>query len=414
MGRLLPSHVMPEVARDASDPLATWSALAGAWLLCLLPRAAFVSVFGIDDQAGYGYFLYGDTTEYWYPLYRLLAEVLWLLAGGHAAVYVGLHIVVHALLGPLAFALARLLGWTTRAAWLSALGVSSVPYLIAVSGRQPQVGVVLVAVAALLVAFAAWERGGFRMGRGLVFAGLGYAMLPLRPNALSLVVALFALAMWRAPQRRPVGVAIGATVLLALGVSASQTLIGAESSLPPVTGLNLYIGNNPDVAEYVHRHDINSLQDPVFEKLPPEMVQGNDPEVDRLLLEMALEFIRTHPLETLSNWFWKGLRYWGVRLEDADRKPLYWNLAYSVPYSAYGLLAIAGSVVLWRKRERDALGFLLVVMLAYWAPHVVFLPTIRYRMTTEIALLLLAARALDDFWTRWDRESWDQAGRQGR
>ena len=34
------------------------------------------------------------------------------------------------------------------------------------------VGVVLVAVAALVVAFAAWARGGFRMGPGVLFAVL--------------------------------------------------------------------------------------------------------------------------------------------------------------------------------------------------------------------------------------------------
>lgn len=396
------------------DPPRTlaWS-LPLAWLVCLAPRVAFVLIQGIEGYGSYGAFVFERRNEYWYPAYEALAETLWAWSGESIDLHVGLHMLLHALLGPLAYLLARALDWSRRAAWLGVLGVSFVPYLIAVAGRQPQVGIVLVAVATLLVVFALWARGGYPLCLGLLFGLLGFGMLPLRPNALTVVVALLVFAAFRTRQRRAVWASAGCIVGLVLAVGSFQALRGGGLSiLPSVTGLNLYIGNNPDVAEYVRRYDIDSLQDALFASDVPETKQAGVPEADARLLELALTFIREHPGETLSNTFWKGVRYWDVRLEDAETTPRLSNLSYTVPYLIYGCLALFGAVRLWQRGDRGTLAFLTVVVLAYWAPHLVFYGTIRYRMTTEIVLILLAAYAVDETWTRLRSRGEQRAGQE--
>jgi hypothetical protein len=95
---------------------------------------------------------------------------------------------------------------------------------------------------------------------------------------------------------------------------------------------------------------------------------------------------------------WKGIRYWDVRLEDADDNPLLWNLAFTGPYLVYGPLALLGALRMLRRGHGVLLAALGALLLAYWLPHLVFFPTIRMRMTTEFALVVMAAYAVAGGW----------------
>jgi hypothetical protein len=385
--------------------------LGVAWMVCLLPRAVVTWRMGpISD-----YLRFADPTAeshaYLYPAYEALARLLWACSGGSVLLHVGQHVALHAAVGPLVYLCCARLKLSPGAAWLSVLGVALLPYYVSLAARQPQTGLVISFVATLLLVFLRWWDAAFSWRGGLTFAFLGFLSALLRPNLLVSVGLLYALALGYAGYRRATAtgsfspgapgriLASGAVLgLLLVGLSAvSQLRTGYASPFPPVAGYNLYIGHNEHVGAYLRRYDILSLEDIWRDHgAPSEVLATHAPyERDRVLLRVGLDYAREHPGETLSNVLLKALRYWDVRLEDAEENPLLWNLGFTAPYLGYGCLAVLGIFWMLRERRGVALAILAVLLVSYWLPHLVFFPTIRMRMTTEFVLIVLAAHALD-------------------
>lgn len=373
-----------------------------AWVVCAAPRAAFAGYFGL--RADYTYFLNGDTDSAWYPLYESLASFLWAASGERVWIYVAFHLCLHSLLGPLVYSLSKGLGLGARTAWLGVLMVAFLPYYVSVGARQPQVGVTIVMMALLVLLFVAWKEGGFRLGPGLLFALASAALVTLRPNAASTIGALFALAsFWTLARSRSRRIAAAHPVLVSGLVLALLTSglawrnLRNEGRFSPFTGnlgLNLYIGNNPNVGATALRYDITSLQDSTGGGIPPEASATPLADRDRVFRRLALDYIRENPGNSLWNAVLKSWRYWDVRLEDAWLTPWLENLAYTVPYVCYGLLAVAGVWRLWTRKRRDAVVVIGTVIVSYWLPHAVFFGTVRMRMTVEFLLVMLAASAV--------------------
>jgi hypothetical protein len=351
-----------------------------------VPRAIFAASFGLGPD--YTYFLDGDTDSAWYPLYEQLASFLWAVSGGNVPVYVALHLVLHALVGPLVYSLALRLGLGLRTAWLSVVGVACLPYYVSVGARQPQVGVTIVLVALLVLVFVWWSNTRFGVGPGLLFALAGAALMTLRPNAASTIGALYVLAaVWALARSQAIRMVLLSGAVLALVSS------GLASRNFGNLGFNLYMGNNPKVAEYALRYDITSLQDTTSAGIPPEASAVPLAERDRVFRRLALEYIRENPAGSVWNAVLKSWRYWDVRLEDARLTSRLENLAYTVPYLVYGSLALAGAWWMWKTR-RDAAIVIGTAIVSYWLPHVVFFGTVRMRMTVEFLLVMLAAFAV--------------------
>jgi hypothetical protein len=390
---------------DRLEALPLGVRIALAWLVCLLPRALAAATLGLVGD----YLVFADasarTRSWWYPLYRWLAETLWAASGGSAAVHAGWHMALHAAVGPLVYGCCRRLRLSAATSWLAVVGVALLPYYVSLSSRQPQVGVVVSFVALMLWVFLGWRNGGFGWLGALGFAALGALSALLRPNLLLTVGALYALALvevaWGQRGRVAAALRVGVSgflVALALfGLAASsRARTGHWSPFQPLAGYNLWLGHNERAGAYLRRWDILSLEDVVRDHgFPPEVEGIEDPyERDREFGRLAVEFARAHPRETLENTLLKAARYWDFRLEDADENPPLWNLAYSAPYLASLLLALLGARRWARAGHRYALLVVTVLLVSYWLPHLVMFPTIRMRMTTEFALILLAAEGL--------------------
>jgi len=372
-----------------------------AWVLCALPRILFARLFHLGTC--YRYFMEGDTDSAWYPLYESMASLFWKISGGHLWTYFALHLVLHAMIGPLVYVLAQALGLGARTAWLAVAGVAFMPYYISVGSRQPQVGVTIVALALISWIFVLWEQRRYSLGSGALFAVASFLTVTLRPNVASVIGALYALALLRAWRRssprtlqatRPI--VISGTLLGLLLVAMASLNFQREGRFSPFTGnlgFNLYVGNNPDLTEFAFRYDITSLQDSIH-AIPPAAAAVPLEERDRVFRTLAIDFIREHPGRSLWNALLKAWRYWDVRLEDAALTPLHENLAYTLPYLCYGTLSLFGAWAMWRAGRRDSLVVIATVLLAYWAPHVIFFGTVRMRMTAEFLLVILAAYAL--------------------
>jgi len=388
------------VAVRMKEDSATWRAWLITWAVCMVLRVGAVA--GLGLIASYTFFSEGLRNAYWYPGYEALAKAIWTLTAGIVPIYVALHLALHSLIGPLVFSIALRLNLGRTAAWLAALGVAVMPYYVSMAARQPQAGSLIVVFAATFLAFLEWKRRGFRLLPGLAFGVLGFVLFTMRPNAtvnlllFYAVSAGFVFGAWRRGEHwRP-----GVTAILASGLvftslvagmmAANWVTEGRLSPFPAVSGENLYIGNNRYTAAYVRRYDIDSLQDTLHEEFPA----GVSPDDDASLRRSALAFMQANPLQTLENTFLKGVRYWDIRLERAERNSLYWNLAYTVPYITYGLLAIVGTALLWSRGQRFVVLLLGGTAIGFCAPHLLFHGTIRHRMTTEFLLLLLAGYAL--------------------
>jgi hypothetical protein len=385
------------------QPIETWPVsrrLVLAFLICLLPRAVAALVLGVTGD----YRVFADPgaqkESWWYPLYGALAAAIWSASFGRVAIHVAWHVAIHSAVGPLTYAIARRLQLGALAAWLAVAGVALLPYYVAVSARQPQVGVVISFVALLVFLFVVWRDAGWRLAGGLGFAAASVASAFLRPNLLLTEATLYGVALLaaaRAADRRALarilgsGACVGLALLAAAAVARTQT--GHWTPFQPLAGYNLWLGHNPRTGEYLRRWDVLSVEDAVRDHgLPPEADAAPDLHArDAVLQRLALDWIRAHPGDALENTLWKAWRWWDVRLEDADRNPWWWNLTYTGPYLAIVALAGIGAWRMLRTGRGAALGLIAAVVVSYWLPHLVLFPTIRMRMTTEFLLIVVAA-----------------------
>jgi hypothetical protein len=396
-----------------------------AWLLCFVPRA--VAAWRLGPIGGYRHFADPSVQPeaFWYPAYVALARAFWAASFGSVTLHVAWHVALHAIIGPLVYAICRRAGLGETVGWISVLGVALLPYYVSLAARQPQVGAVISFVALVVLAFLWWRDSDFRWPAGVIFAVLGFVSALLRPNFLLSMAALYAVALTllRTSGRHVASaaraaaslriLASGAALACLMGALAGFSLwrTGHPSPFPPVTGYNLYLGHNERVNEYLHRYDILSLEDINRDHgLPPEAArQGDLHERDRILYRFGMDYIRENPRETFINVLWKSVRYWDIRLEDADDNPTLWNLAFTGPYLVYGTLALFGAFWMLRDGRGVVLAVLAALLLSYWLPHLVFFPTIRMRMTTEFALVVLAAYAA----ARWLGEVPEPSGPNG-
>lgn len=384
-------------------PLAARAVLA--WLVCLVPRALATASLGLVGD----YRVFADPTartqSWWYPFYRELAEGLWASSGGSVALFAAWQLALHAAVGPLVYGCCRRLGLSGGSAWFAVLGVALLPYYVSASARQPQVGVVIAFVVLVVWAFLGWRNSGFGWRGAIGFAALGATSTLIRPNLLLTVAALYALALAEHPpdprERRAAAARIlGSGLLVALALlglaAAAKARTGAWSPFQPVAGYNLWLGHNPRVGEYLRRWDVLSVEDAVRDHGFPEEIEAiEDPyQRDRKFTQLALEYARSHPRETLVNTLVKAGRYWDFRMEDAEENPLLWNLAYTGPYLACLALGALGAAAMLRSGQGRALLLVAAVLVSYWIPHLVMFPTIRMRMTTEFLLIILAGHGL--------------------
>lgn len=375
-----------------------------AWCLCLLPRATAALMLPLVGEYRLLQDPDADIGSLLYPAYEALGALLWWTSGQDVARYVALHVALHSLLGPLVYAICRQLRLGAAAAWLAVLGAAGLPYYVATSARQPQVPIVIAAVAALVWLFLGWRDRDFKGARGCAFACAGFASAFLRPNLLVTVAGLQALALWtalameRRDGRRAARVSALASIallalLLACAAGVARVRTGHWSPFPPVAGYNLYVGHNRHAESYLARHDIKSLEDVIRDHGEPAGVLGaGDARArDARYARLGLEYAREHPAQTAENTLRKAWRYWDWRLEDAERNPPLWNLVYTGPYVLYAGLALLGALALWRQGRCGELGVIALVIGSYWLPHLVLFPTVRMRMSTEFLLVILAA-----------------------
>lgn len=347
------------------------------------------------------------SSAFWPPLPWLMAHAV-TAALGTTSLALLLYAAIASLAAPVVFRLGREVGLGTAGAGFAGLTAAALPYYVGTAALQPPTGISILLTATLTLAVVRAARAPGATPLVAVAATLVLAMAD-RPNVLSYVVYLLAAACvsGRAPRRR---LALVVTAAIFLYSAGRMVAYGRFTPFTANGGYNLVLGHNPWVADYLGRHDVPSLEQIAVDH--PGLIQPAD---DTFLRARALAFAGAHPAQTLVNTARKALRYWDVRLENADRFPRSKNLAYTVPYVALLALAAIGvgaaftGALPWRLVLLPLLGWL-----AYALPSLLTLPLIRMRMYSEFLLFLAAGvgvEALRDLtrgrsaWSPWANQT---------
>lgn len=368
-----------------------------AWLLCFVPRAAALAALWPNVTVNTSSVAFGGTTllsdldtPMWPPAYGAFAEAVWTVVQPHWFLYMLLHAAVHALCGVFALSICRSLHLNARAQWLAVAAVAVLPYYVFVSISQIDVGV-LVTVAAAFAAMSARWLISTRRGDVLATAAVAMLLFLTRANALSMIVAVYAVLMAIAPQQRARLIA-SATVfaaMLTLWSAVNLERFGVFTPMPANVGSNLWVGNHPGVAEELAGRALN----PTDVGGPPA---PGDPyyDADHVMSSEARRYMADHPAETLANAVRKAARYWDWRLDELNPHSRLQEAAYTLPFLVMIACALIGARELWR-RNRPALAVLAAVILGYMAPHLMAYGMIRHRMSVEWAVLIVAAVGAD-------------------
>lgn len=243
----------------------------------------------------------------------------------------------------------------------------------------------------------------FKLAAGAV---LGLATLTTVRLALFLPFALLWVAWpsvrggpWRLRQAAMVSIPV---VLLVGGwMVRNWTVVGA----PVITteaGVSLWVANNAATTEFLPQRSVDEIYDAAYARLPEERKIvlasiGSELEVDRLLWQWALEYVRANPGQTLLGMVRKVGWSFSGQLSPARDPVIQWGYAaYSIPLHVLALLGW------WRARRRPGLahhGHLLVCFLfaAFIGTTAVFWAHTSHKSTLHMFLAVYAAFAI----TQW-------------
>jgi hypothetical protein len=295
-------------------------------------------------------------------------------------------------------------------AWLSVIGVAWLPYYVSTVSKQLQTSLTIPLFALLILLYVIWADKGLPFLYGLIFTAFSFIFTVQRPNALATIIPLYMAAPFFVNINQSSGIKASYKhkynhlILMSFFVLAMLALAGINkiktgyfSFSAPTGGLTLFFGNNPYVSEFVWRHDIDSLESIYHYHKGPAALSEKTYENDRTLFKLSLNYMIDNPIQTMKNTIFKAISYWDFRLSNADNLPFFWNIAYTLPYISYIIMAIIGIRLLWRQKQRYVIYLFALIIISYWLPHALLVPTIRYRMTTEFLLIILASVALESF-----------------
>ena len=255
-------------------------------------------------------------------------------------------------------------------------------------------------LSALLLALIFWATLALfdskRIAAWVGYGGLWAVAGLTNPALLSVLPFLLAWLVYRPhgiePQRLKLA---GATLMVFLAGIApwmvrNYNVFGKFIPLRSNFGLELWLGNNPTVADtwtpWMHPND-----DP--EEAEKFRRMGEIPYMEEKQ-HAAMEFIRTHPADTLNFIFHRFVNNW---LAVSDNLFVAWShqplSATLVSNFLLTLLSLSGVLFAYRARRPDAAPYALVLLvfpLIFYVTH----SSLRYRFPMDPILIVLAANGI--------------------
>lgn len=413
---------------------AVWLLLAAALVLRLLYVAATPGYALVHDAIDYdrhavsiangnGYTTsLGRPTAFRPPAYPYLLAATYVVTGTQDAPKeerIVVARVAQAVLGTVIVALIGLLAarlWTRRVAFV-AMGLSAVYVpLILIGGAVMSEPLFVALMLGALLAALEHRRSPHRY-RWAVLAGVltGLAILT-RANAAVLLLPL-AWAVWDGRPRfgvralAPAAALVAVAVLTVLPWTVRNAVVLGEA-VPVSTQLGSALAGTyndearADTEQPASWRALKHLEE--YDSLYSQRRELSEPELERRLRGASVAYIRDHPAYVLKVGYWNTVR-------TLDLAGLEWSRHTAGTISAGPRWADAGVVSVWllaalalagalTRAARRAPGFVwLVPVLLFLGTVFLVVETPRYRTGVEPFLLLLAALAVTEGWTRWRR-----------
>jgi Dolichyl-phosphate-mannose-protein mannosyltransferase len=254
------------------------------------------------------------------------------------------------------------------------------------------------ALAALFMALLFWATLAMRDAKKLT-AWAGYSALwavgvLINPSLLSVFPFLAGWAVWKSRHSVPWTRTVAVTILVFAAAMVPWTVrnyrvFGKFIVLRSNFGLELWLGNNPGVPDtwspWLHPND--SLEEAEKYKRMGEIAFMAEKQRE------AIEFMRTHPAETLRLMYRRFINTWvGISDSPADEwaaSPWYLR-GFIVLNVAFPLLALLGFLFARRSRSEEALPYFIMLMvfpLVFYLTH----SSLRYRFPMDPIMMVLAA-----------------------
>jgi 4-amino-4-deoxy-L-arabinose transferase-like glycosyltransferase len=376
---------------------------------------------GREIAAGHGYSIDGRPTAYFPIGYPLLLGGVFRLTGGSELAAKLANVALYLGIIALSFRLAEELFGSRFVAGLVASMLALEPNHVVFSS-------ILLSETAFtfFTLLGAWLLVRWRgLALPALLAGIVFGLASLvRPLGSALMVIAFAAVWWsdRAvaePSRRRLSNGRAASLLLALAAGhllvlgpyalRNKAVMNELSFVPLNGGINLLLGNNPHASG-------TYPTDPAVNQAVRTLVPRSDDEAEdnRNLTRCAVDYIVSHPLETVKRWPMKVFYLYAFEVDGVHRNldglPKGSRVAWLLPVTQgyYTLLALAflASLVWWWRRRRSAPPWSRLALLGLWilvawtAIHVVYLGTSRYHYPMVPWMAMYAAALVHGVWTR--------------
>jgi hypothetical protein len=362
----------------------------GAWWVFPLPEPNYYYWLarGLLDLDAFA--LGPDPTSFIEPLYpAFLAACMTIVGGDRAVLFV--QALVAATGAPAMYLLGSRLAGGRAAGLYAALLQAIDPYFV----RQATSFIELPVLLPLFL-WALERCTAVRALPGAVVAGLLLGLVLLTRAAL--LPAAAALLLILAVRHGRLALAATGTAAVVVLPWAVRSQAASGSALPTRAGENLYVSTSQYAVGVLPRYDPDLLvrfaQFRIDERLRSTGTGRDEAAADRILIEEAVTFARSHPAQTaalkLANLGWAFVP---VLLPRNAKSPLthaamvdgrmeitgvvYRPRAWDLGYALFRALVLIGAVTgLMRRRSLDD-AWLLAVIAAELAIHVIFFPTTR-------------------------------------
>ena len=254
------------------------------------------------------------------------------------------------------------------------------------------------AMAALFLALIFWATVAMRDAKS-IWSWAGYGALwaigvLINPSLLSVFPFLFGWAVWESRRDSPRWVKFSAATLLVFTIGLvpwtvrNYLVFGKFIVLRSNFGLELWLGNNPDVADTWNQslHPNDDRKEAEKYKQMGEIAYMAEKQHE------ALAFMHTHPVDTLSHTWRRFVENWlAVTDSPADLwngAPLYVK-AFIIQNFLFSLFTMLGALFAYRANRRIAFPFAMVILvfpLVFYVTH----SSLRYRFPMDPIMMVLA------------------------
>jgi len=198
------------------------------------------------------------------------------------------------------------------------------------------------------------------------------------------------------------------TFMLILPVTLRNYVIGGDFVfISANSGINFYIGNNPDYDRTVDIHPGMQWNEMVMEPVHVGLTKAS--ERSAFFTAKGIDYILTRPLDYAALlvkklWlFWSGpeikrnQNIYYARKHSLLLRSLLWDRIIAFPFGLIAPLSLLGLALSWRHRT-SSLSLLCLYSFSYMASVLLFFVTSRYRLPVLPVLLIFAASALTALW----------------